>query len=109
MNDELSIKAVVEEVVRRLREHSSPEKIILFGSYAGGRPTKDSDLDILVVLDTALPPWERSATLRQAVGTVGVPIDIFVLTPDEFEETKEVIGGIAYAPAKYGQVVYEKP
>jgi len=62
----------------------------------------------LVIMDTTLPPRERSVRLRQAIGPVGIPLDLFVLTPEEYQESKDVIGGIAYAPAKYGRIVYEK-
>jgi len=42
---------LVEEMTERLKE-LKPYKVILFGSYANGNPTEDSDLDILVVLDS---------------------------------------------------------
>jgi len=86
-----------------------PQKIILFGSYAYGEPDEDSDLDFLIVMDTKLPPMERYIGIRQAIGPLEVPVDILTLTPEEFEETRDIIGGLAYVPAKYGQVVYEKP
>jgi len=42
---------LVEEMTERLKE-LKPYKVILFGSYASGNPTEDSDLDVLVVLDS---------------------------------------------------------
>jgi len=43
------------EAVRRIVETLHPEKIILFGSYARGNPTSDSDVDLLVIMETDLP------------------------------------------------------
>jgi predicted nucleotidyltransferase len=99
---------LIQEVVRKIVAGYAPQKIILFGSHAYGAPTPDSDLDFLVIMDTTLPPVERYARVRQAIGPLDIPVDVFVLTPEEYEESKDVIGGIAYAPAKYGRIIYEK-
>lgn len=104
-----ALPAAVAQIRQRLIERCDPQRIILFGSYAYGQPDADSDLDLLVVMETALPPGERQRSVRQAIGRVNLPVDVFVLTPEEFEETKDVIGGLAYVPAKYGQVIHEKP
>ena len=103
------LNGVIEQIRDRLVAACSPHKIILFGSQAYGDTTTDSDVDLLLVQDTDLSPLRRSLRAREAIGDIDVPVDLFVLTPDEFEETKDVIGGIAYAPAKYGRVIYEKP
>ena len=42
------IQAFVDEVVRQFQ----PERVVLFGSYAYGQPTEDSDVDLLVIMDT---------------------------------------------------------
>jgi len=103
------IRAVVEQVVRRLVAALSPRQVILYGSYVHGRPTLDSDLDFLVISDSSEPNYRQSQQARQVVGNVEMPVDIFVLPWQEFDETRNVIGGLAYVPAKYGVVVYEKP
>lgn len=103
------IRAVVEQVVRRLVAALSPRQVILFGSYVQGHPTPDSDLDFLVISDSAEPNYRQSQNARKVIGQVDIPVDIFVVPRQEFDETKNVIGGLAYVPAKYGVVVYEKP
>lgn len=100
------VRTAIQCIVARLVAEYAPEKIILFGSYAYGQPDEDSDIDLLVVMDTSLPFLERMNLVRRTIGRVGLPMDIFVLTPEEFEETKDVIGGLAYAPAKYGRTLY---
>jgi hypothetical protein len=61
-----------------------------------------------VVMNSSMPRLERDIAVLQAIGSIDVPVDVFTRTPQEFEETKDIIGGIAYAPAKYGRIVYEK-
>lgn len=108
MKVKLDVQETIQDIVQKIVAGCAPKKVILFGSYAYGEPDEDSDLDFLVIMDTALPPLERYQRIRQAIGPVDISIDVFILTPEEFEETRDVIGGIAYAPAKYGRVVYEK-
>jgi len=109
VHDYPRIKAVVEQVVHRLVAALSPRQVILYGSYVHGRPTPDSDLDFLVISDSTEPNYRQSRNARKVIGEVEMPVDVFVLSRQEFDETKNVIGGLAYVPAKYGVVVYEKP
>jgi len=99
----------MEQVVRRLIAALGPRQVILYGSYVHGRPTRDSDLDFLVISDSTEPSYVQSRKARDAIGDVDMPVDVFVLPRQEFDETKDVIGGLAYVPAKYGVIVYEKP
>jgi predicted nucleotidyltransferase len=48
--------SVIEEIVNRVLQSVQPEKIILFGSHAYGQPHEGSDLDILVIVKSDLPP-----------------------------------------------------
>ena len=54
------IQKQIEEIVKRIVDNYKPEKIILFGSYAYGIPTKDSDLDLLIVKNSSLPRHKRA-------------------------------------------------
>jgi predicted nucleotidyltransferase len=98
---------LLREVVRRILSVAHPERIILFGSAASGRMTKDSDLDLLVVEPETSNPRERSVSIRRALGDVEYPVDVVVISSERFNETKELIGGIAYPAHKYGRVLYE--
>lgn len=104
MDDE---QQLLTQVVSRLRTSSSPARVILFGSVATGTATADSDLDILVVLDDVADARAESIRLRDALGDLGMPIDVIVMSTERFEETKHVIGGVAYPAHKYGRVIYE--
>lgn len=100
-------EATIEEIVRRLVEAGGPERIILFGSAATAQMTPDSDIDLLVLEDEPGDIHEEMVRLRQAVRGLGRPFDVLVMSTERFEETKDVIGGIAFPAQKYGRVVYE--
>jgi predicted nucleotidyltransferase len=102
-------REVVETVLARLVACLRPRRVILYGSYAHGQPRADSDLDFLVVTDSSAPAYEQHEQARAAVGDTAMPIDVFVLSSDEFDETRGVIGGLAYVPAKYGVELYAQP
>jgi predicted nucleotidyltransferase len=96
------------KIVQMIIRECHPKKVILFGSYASGQQTKDSDLDILIV-DDKLPDYEGIYGLRRKLlEDLSLPIQLLWLSDEEFTETKNVIGGIAYPAAKYGKVLYEK-
>ncbi len=95
------------EIVRRSLVVTQPRRIMLFGSAALGAIDKDSDVDLLVLEDNDEDPREVSRRIRAALMDLAMPFDILVMPASRFEETKEVIGGIAYPANKYGQVLYE--
>lgn len=45
-------KSLINTILKRLVRNLDVVKIILFGSYISGKPTKDSDLDLLVIVNT---------------------------------------------------------
>ena len=99
-------EALLDEVVRRVLTVVRPDRIILFGSAAGGSMTKDSDLDLLVVQPEPANTRDQSVRIRRALGDVRYPVDVIVMSTERFEETKNLIGGIAYPAHKYGRVLY---
>lgn len=100
-------EGLTSELVRRILKAAAPERIILFGSAAAGTMTHDSDIDLLVVDPSPGNTREKSVHIRRAVGDVGYPVDVIVISSDRFEETKNLVGGIAYPAHKYGRVLYE--
>jgi predicted nucleotidyltransferase len=100
-------ETLLEEVVRRVLTVARPDRIILFGSAATGQMTADSDLDLLVVEPEPANTRDRSVRIRRALGDVRYPVDVIVMSSARFEETKDLIGGIAYPALKYGRVLYE--
>jgi predicted nucleotidyltransferase len=99
--------ALTEELVRRVLTAARPDRIILFGSAAAGAMTRDSDIDLLVVDPAPEDTREESIRIRRALGDVGYPVDVIVISRERFEETKNIFGGIAWPAHKYGRVLYE--
>jgi predicted nucleotidyltransferase len=75
----------IDWIVNRLAESYQPEKIILFGSYGWGGATKDSDIDLLIVKETADRFIDRWVTVRELIEDHErrVPVAPVVLTPKE--------------------------
>ena len=96
-----------KKVVDRILAVAKPDRIILFGSAATGSVTPDSDLDLLILERGLGNQRQESARLREALGDLGVPVDVFAMESERFEETEGVIGGLAYPANKYGRVIYE--
>lgn len=98
---------LVEEIVRRILTVAKPERIILFGSAAAGQMTRDSDIDLLVLENNPGNTRKESVRLRESLRGLGYPFDVIVIATERFEESKNVIGGIAFPANKYGKVIYE--
>ena len=97
----------VQEVVQRVLSVTSPEKIILFGSAATGQMTSDSDIDLLVIKESVDDNRRERGEIRASLIGLGKPFDVFVMDAERFEESKNVIGGLAYPANKHGRLVYE--
>jgi predicted nucleotidyltransferase len=97
----------VAEIVARVLDACQPERMILFGSAATGRMTRDSDIDILVVLNDVADARREAMRVRTALAGLPFPFDVIVMSRDRFKETRDVIGGIAWPAARYGRVIYE--
>lgn len=98
---------LLDEIVARLTAVARPVRVIVFGSAATDSGTADSDIDLLIVLDEVGDARLESVRLRRALRGVGMPLDVIVMRTDRFEETKNVVGGIAYPANRYGKVIYE--
>ena len=98
---------LVEEIVKRILSVSVPSKVILFGSAATGQMTRDSDIDLLIVENRPEDQRKESIRIREVLQGLGYAFDIIVISTEWFNESKEVIGGIAYPANKYGRVIYE--
>ena len=98
---------VPPELLDPVVAYFQPRRVILFGSTARGEATEDSDIDLLVVEPEPANTRDRSVRIRRALGDVEYPVDVIVMSSERFEETKNIIGGIAYPAQKYGRVLYE--
>jgi predicted nucleotidyltransferase len=100
-------RKLLHEVVRRIRATAEPERIILFGSRARGEDRAASDLDLLIVLNTALPRHKRPLPFYRALAGLGVAKDIVVYTPEEVEDWKTASCSLVATALREGQILYE--
>lgn len=84
-------------------------QIILYGSRAQGQGRPDSDFDLLVVAADPVIKRDEKQRLQAYLTDVSCEVDVWVMGETEFEETKEVIGGLAFPAHKYGVVLHEAP
>lgn len=75
------IKRTVEDIVDKFQ----PQRVILFGSYAYGKPHQDSDVDLLVIMETSLRPALQAAQIHLEMKH-SIPLDIIVCTPEQVKE-----------------------
>lgn len=97
---------LIQEIRNRIVSAVHPEKIVLFGSYAYGTPTKDSDLDLLVIMPSDEPMHKRVLQIRKLLRDFRVPKDIIVYTPQEVEKWKNVTNAFITSIIKKGKVIY---
>ena len=101
-------KSLLAGIVQRIVEKFRTEKIILFGSYANGVPDRDSDLDLLVVMDSKEPMSQRIRRVTEVAKVRFLPMDIVVRTPAEIDE-RLAIGDFFIADIlSTGKVLYQR-
>ena len=101
-------EAQIQAIVQRIVEGYAPDRIILFGSYAYGTPTEDSDLDLLIIKENAeKKAIERNLTIRHLPGGGELPpMDIFVRTPQELTDAVARIYTIEAEAIQKGRILY---
>jgi uncharacterized protein len=72
----------IREFVGKIVEQFAPERVVLFGSYARGDATPDSDVDLLVIMPTEKEPIEQAVEIRQLIRR-SFPLDLIVKTPTD--------------------------
>lgn len=95
-------------VVQRLIDTLDPHKILLFGSYARGNPTPDSDLDLLIIMDTQADSVERVLAVSRLLRPRPFPVDILVRTPAEIENALASGNSFVSEILSRGVVLYER-
>jgi len=101
--------ALFDEVCSRLVGHLHPERIVVFGSRARGVEQPDSDLDLMVVVDVNGSLAERSRIVRRYLLDLGVPIDLVVYTPAEYQHYRTWRSSVAGIADREGKVLHGQP
>ncbi|MFA6047919.1 MAG: nucleotidyltransferase domain-containing protein [Parcubacteria group bacterium] len=107
-------EAKIPEIKERIVKEIDPEKIILFGSYAWGNPTEDSDVDLFVVKKSSEKRLERQRKLRKilfdSISGNFPAMDILVYTPEETEKSVNEHKNLFIEDIlRHGKTIYTKP
>ena len=98
----------VAAVVQRIASLAQPRQVILFGSVVRGETTKDSDVDILVVIaDETVSPRQESVRIRRGLADISMPMDILVVSERRLAELAHAPGLIYREALRHGKVVYD--
>jgi predicted nucleotidyltransferase len=100
-------KQTIADAIKILAEAAHPAQVILFGSYARGEERDDSDVDILVIEQTLENRHEEIVRLRRALAPLKIPVDILVVSLDDFKKWSEAPSTTLYWAKREGKVLYE--
>ena len=111
----MNFNTMIDDMVFLLKP-SDPHKIILFGSHANGDPNKNSDVDIMVILDnnhvskTYTERLNKKIYIRNLLLEINrkIPLDILVYSKEEFNMLKNYGNHFIEEIEKTGKVIYEK-
>ncbi len=98
---------VIKKIVRFLNPYK-PEKIFLFGSFAWGRPNRDSDIDLLIIKRTKKNPYQRIPEARLYLSKIDRAFDILVMTPEEIKKRLKLGDFFIKEILQRGKLLYER-
>ena len=101
-------ESVLVELARRIADKFHPQRIILFGSYAYGSPRPESDVDLLVIMETSLRETRQALEIRKYLD-LQFGVDILVYTPARFAQRLAWGDSFLLEINKKGRVMYESP
>jgi len=98
----------IEDVIRQIVDKFHPQQIILFGSYAAGQPQPESDVDLLVVMDTPLRESEQAYLICREIDYL-FGLDLLVISPGRLKQRLEWGDSFLHGIIQAGIVRYESP
>jgi predicted nucleotidyltransferase len=101
-------KRYIQQMVKRIAKQFQPDKIFLFGSHARGQAGLDSDVDLLVVMPVSGSKREKAIEIAVALHDIPVAKDVIVVTPDDFEWRRKIVGTIERPADREGKLLYAR-
>ncbi|MDX2251518.1 MAG: nucleotidyltransferase domain-containing protein [Nitrospira sp.] len=102
------VQDTIREMVRRIVARFHPDKIILFGSHARGQAGPDSDVDLLIVMPVEGSKRRKATEIDGTLADRTIPLDLIVVTPEEFEQACHQVGSVLRPAALEGLVLYDR-
>ena len=99
---------IINEIVSRFIDLYNPKEIYLYGSYAWGSPTVDSDVDLCIILNESdKSQADRIRDGLRALKDINIPVDLLVLTEHEIEHRKDHPSTLIFKIYHSGKKLYE--
>lgn len=98
--------AHIKNLCQQIAREFNPEKIILFGSQAYGKPTAESDIDLLVVMPYEGSPFRQAGEILKRL-QVWAPVDLIVRSAEEIEQRLKIGDQFMRKILEHGKVMYE--
>lgn len=100
---------IINKIVQRLVKEFEPEKIILFGSYVWGKPDKNSDIDLFVIVpESSISPVQRAIRAHRCLRGLNISKDILVKTRSEVNKFINVYASLEAQILDEGKILYER-
>jgi predicted nucleotidyltransferase len=103
-----TVKKKIKEIANLIAKEYKPEKIILYGSYAWGKPHKDSDLDFFIIKRTSDPMLKRMDDVDRLFQRCEFPMDFLIYTPQQVAKRKKMADPFLKDIINKGQLLYAK-
>ena len=101
-------QSAIENVIAQIVENFQPQQIILFGSYAYGNPRPESDVDLLVVMETQLSEIQQAIEILQSI-QYRFGLDLIVFSPQRLTQRLKWGDPFLKEITVHGKLVYESP
>ena len=99
---DILVRKIIDKIVRSIK----PDRIILFGSRAEGRNRDDSDVDLVIIYSGPLSKRQAKLRIRRLFPHPDFSLDVFILTPEEYESQKSIANTLAREADMKGKVCY---
>jgi len=99
----MNIEPIARQMANQLRSRMLAEQVWLFGSHARGTAGTDSDIDLLAVIpNSSASRYQRAVAARRELSAFNLPMDIVVLTHDEWEKETKAPSSLSSTVAREG-------
>ncbi len=102
-----AMNKTLKDMTERIVHVANPARVLLFGSAASGKMTKDSDLDVLVIMRGTVHRRQMAQKIYRNLHGLGIAIDIVVATESDVQKFGKRNGTVLKPALQYGRVLYE--